>query len=250
MRDPKISIITVCYNAGRTIERSIRSVLAQSYQNLEFIVIDGNSTDNTLEIIHKYRDRITFFLTEPDKGIYDAMNKGINIATGDIVGVLNADDFFSDTNILNLVAKAFESQAIEILYGDLDFTNSSGKIVRKWRSGNYAKGSFNFGWMPPHPTFYSRRELFENYGGYRLDLGTCADYELMLRFIHKHQFNLFYLPKVIVTMQLGGASNRNPVSRVKAFLNDIGALKANGIAFPFLVAVMKRTRKIGQYLRK
>jgi len=132
------------------------------------------------------------------------MNKGISLATGDVVGMLNADDFFSDIDALSWVAKAFEDKNIQLLYADLDFVNASGKIFRKWRSGKYKQGAFNFGWMPPHPTFYCRRELFEHYGNYRLDLGTSADYDLMLRFIHVKNINPFYLERVMVTMEAGG----------------------------------------------
>ncbi len=158
MEDLKISLITVAYNAEATIERCITSVLGQQFSNIEYIIIDGGSTDNSLQIIGKYKDHIAHFVSEPDKGIYDAMNKGIALASGDIIGMLNADDFFADDDVLKEVAAAFCDQGHHILYGDLDYVEQNGKVIRKWRSGKYKTGIFNFGWMPPHPTFYCREE--------------------------------------------------------------------------------------------
>ncbi|MDN3584394.1 glycosyltransferase family 2 protein [Mucilaginibacter flavus] len=244
----KISLITVCYNAGTTIERCIASVLAQSFKEVEYIIIDGKSTDNTVQTIQIFKNFIHRFISEPDQGIYDGMNKGINLASGDIIGMLNADDFFAHNEVLSRVAEAFEDQNLQLLYGDLDFVNSSGTVFRKWRSGKYKPNVFNFGWMPPHPTFYCRRELFKAHGVYRLDLGTSADYELMLRFIHTNKINSFYLKSVMVNMEAGGASNRNLRSRILALQNDWKAMKSNGIAFPILAVLLKRVRKIGQYL--
>ena len=244
----KISLITVTFNAGDTVERCIRSVVGQNYKNLEHIIIDGASTDATVQIINRYSNYIHHFVSEPDRGIYDAMNKGINFATGDVVGMLNADDYFSNNSVLTDIAGIFEDENIRILYGDLDFVNRAGNIFRKWRSGSYTHGKFNWGWMPPHPTFYCRRELFAEYGFYSLNYGTSADYELMMRFMHKHVLKPFYLQKVIVNMKTGGASNKNLSSRVKAFVNDFRAMGHNGINSPFITVLLKRLRKIGQYI--
>lgn len=244
----KISLITVTFNAGSTIERCIQSVISQTYKNVEYIIIDGASTDATDQIVNQYSDYIHRFVSEPDQGIYDAMNKGIKFATGDIVGMLNSDDFFPDNSVLEDIAAVFEDKSIRILYGDLDYVNQLGKIFRNWRSGKYTTGKFNWGWMPPHPTFYCRRELFDEYGFYSLDYGTAADYELMLRFMHKHRLNSFYLEKVVVKMKTGGASNKNVSSRVKGWLNDFRAMQKNEISMPFIAAFLKPLRKIGQYL--
>ena len=157
MQNLKISLITVAYNAQNTIERCISSVLGQKFNNIQYIVIDGGSTDGTIQIINQYRDSISVFISEPDNGVYDAMNKGITLADGDIIGTLNADDFYSDDNVLSEVAAGFVDPHTNILYGDLDYIEPSGKITRKWRSGEYRSGSFDWGWMPPHPTFYCKK---------------------------------------------------------------------------------------------
>src|SRR5882724_5694563 len=175
MQNLKISLITVVFNAQNTIDRCLDSVVRQKFNNVQHIVIDGGSTDGTIKIINKYGDKISIFISEPDNGIYDAMNKGISLADGDIIGTLNADDYLADDDILNDVANSFAQQNVHILYGDLDFIDPNEKVVRKWRSGTYKRGMFNWGWMPPHPTFYCKKELFEKLGGYKLDYGSAAD---------------------------------------------------------------------------
>jgi len=182
--DLKISLITVCFNAETTIDSCIRSVLAQNYNDVQYIIIDGGSTDKTINIINNYKHFISHVISEPDKGIYDAMNKGIKLATGDVVGMLNADDFFADETVLEDVTCAFRKNNVDIVYADLDYINAAGKVIRKWRSGHFTANSFNFGWMPPHPTFYCKRNLFEKFGYYSLNYGTAADYELMLRLLY------------------------------------------------------------------
>jgi len=247
MQNLTISLITVVFNAQNTIEKCLDSVVRQKFNNVQYIVIDGGSTDNTISIINKYKDNVDIFITEPDNGIYDAMNKGLRLATGDIIGTLNADDYLADDDVLSDVAEVFAQQNINILYGNLDFIDPNGKIVRKWRSGKYKSGMFNWGWMPPHPTFYCKRELFEGLGGYRLDYGSAADYELMLRFIHANKAKVFYLNKVIIKMFIGGVSNKSLGNRVKALLFDYKAMRNNGILFPFITVVFKPLRKIMQF---
>jgi glycosyltransferase involved in cell wall biosynthesis len=247
MQEFKISLITVTYNVRATIDRCIESVVAQKYKNVEYIIIDGGSKDTTIEHINKYKDHITVFVSEPDKGVYDAMNKGIRHATGDVIGTLNADDFFASDDILESVAAMFTEQNADITYGDLDYVDEQGKIIRKWRSNNYKKGIFNLGWMPPHPTFYCKRELFERFGYYSLDYGTAADYELMLRFMHMNSIRICYINKVMVKMQCGGMSNNSPTNRVKAWKSDLRAMRSNGIQFPLLSLIIKPLRKIVQY---
>lgn len=249
MQDLKISLITVAFNAGNTIERCIQSVIRQTFKNVEYIIIDGVSTDSTIQVIDQYKEYINIFLSEPDHGIYDAMNKGIRLATGDVVGLLNADDFFKDNSILGTVAETFKQQNTPIIYGDLDFVNSQGKIVRKWRSGQYAQGMFNWGWMPPHPTFYCKRELFYTLGFYSLEYGTAADYELMLRFMHLNNINTFYIKKVLIGMEIGGISNKSFGNRVKGLFFDLKAMRSNGIIFPIITLIFKPLRKTYQYFR-
>jgi glycosyltransferase involved in cell wall biosynthesis len=243
----KISLITVVFNAQNTIEKCLNSVMRQKFNNIQYIVIDGGSTDNTVNIINKYRQNIDVFVSETDNGIYDAMNKGIALATGDIIGTLNADDYLADDEVLSDVAEAFASHKISILYGDLDFIDPNGKVVRKWRSGRYRSGMFNRGWMPPHPTFYCKRELFEKLGSYKLDYGSAADYELMLRYIHAYKINAHYLNKVIIKMFIGGVSNKSISNRVKALRFDLKAMQNNGIRFPLITVMLKPLRKIAQF---
>jgi glycosyltransferase involved in cell wall biosynthesis len=245
--DLKISLITVCYNAESTIKQCIQSVISQNYGNLEYIIIDGGSTDNTIQVINQYKDYISIFVSEPDAGIYDGINKGIKMAGGDIVGALNADDFFADNTVLNIIADAFKTQDTGIIYGDLEYVNSKGDIVRNWQSGQYSAGMFNRGWMPPHPTFYCKKELFYQFGFYSLEYGTAADYELMLRFMHLNLINAFYIKKVLINMKIGGISNKSFRNRVKGLLFDLKAMRNNGISLPFLTLIRKPLRKINQY---
>lgn len=250
MQHLKISLITVTRNAQKTIGRCIESVIAQNYNNIEYIIIDGASTDDTLEIISKYKKHVDFLISEPDGGIYHAMNKGLALATGDAIGVLNADDYFADDNVIGAVANVFADPATAALYGDLDYVRPSGTVVRKWRSKAYRPGLFNFGWMPPHPTFYCRKVVFDRLGGYDLSYGTAADYELMVRFIHLHQSRLSLLPKTMVKMGLGGVSNKNMTNRIQAWRADYKAMRANGVAVPALAILLKPLRKILQYVFK
>jgi glycosyltransferase involved in cell wall biosynthesis len=248
VQDFKISLITVTRNAQKTIGRCIESVITQNYSNIEYIIIDGASTDDTLQIINQYKQHINIFVSEPDAGIYDAMNKGIKLATGNIVGILNSDDFFAYKEILGDVATAFTTQNVDVLYGDLNYINPNGSIVRKWRSGAYKRGMFNRGWMPPHPTFYCKRELFEKWGAYDLKYGTAADYELMLRFIHLNKAAAYYLQTTMVNMVVGGQSNKSYLNRFKAWGNDYNAMRKNGVRFPLLCVVFKPLSKILQYI--
>ena len=247
MQDFKISLITVTYNAQKTLGRCIESIVSQNYNNIEYIVVDGASTDGTLDILTQYKQHIDFFVSEPDSGIYDAMNKGIAMATGDVVGVLNADDFFTSSDILSNVALAFTEQRTDVIYGDLNYIKPLGKVARKWKAGKYKPGMFNWGWMPPHPTFYCKRILFEQYGLYEPQFGTAADYELMLRFIHVHNASAYYINKVMVNMALGGVSNKNYGNRIAAWKNDFDAMRKNNVTIAQLCVVFKPLRKIFQY---
>ncbi|MES2377377.1 MAG: glycosyltransferase family 2 protein [Bacteroidota bacterium] len=248
MQHLKISLITVTRNAQKTLSRCIESVVAQNYSNIEYIIIDGASTDDTLQIVSQYKQHIDFVISEPDTGIYDAMNKGIQLATGNILGILNADDFFAYKEILSDVAAAFLNKDMDVLYGNLNYINPNESIVRKWRSGAYRHGMFNRGWMPPHPTFYCKRGLFEKWGVYNLQYGTAADYELMLRFMHLHKASTFYLNKTMINMVIGGESNKSYFNRIKAWGNDYRAMRQNGVRFPLLCIIFKPIGKIFQYI--
>jgi glycosyltransferase involved in cell wall biosynthesis len=244
----KISVVTIVYNAQDTIERCIESVISQNYSNVEYIIIDGGSTDNSLQIINQYRSHIKVLVSERDQGIYDAMNKGIRLATGEVVGMLNADDFFAGQEVISAVGQAFSNSDAGIVYGNLDYINSADKVIRKWKSHTCGKNSFQWGFMPPHPTFYCKRDLFEKYGFYRLEYGSAGDYELMVRFMHKWKVRSLHLNNVMVKMQVGGVSNSNLINRVKAWWFDLKAMRENNVFLPVLAIVLKPMRKIFQFL--
>lgn len=244
----KVSLITVTYNAVQTLERCIESVTNQTYSNVEYIIIDGNSTDGTLKIIQNNKKYIHAFNSEQDRGIYDAMNKGINLATGDIIGTLNADDYFADNDVLEKIAQSFNADHTDMLYANLNYVNKQGTVVRKWRSGKYKATKFNWGWMPPHPTFYVKKHFFDKYGLYDLSYGTAADYELMLRFMYLKTVNVFFLDEVIVNMTTGGVSNRNFRNRARAWAGDFKAMKSCQIPIPLLGLIFKPIRKILQFI--
>jgi glycosyltransferase involved in cell wall biosynthesis len=248
VQDLKISLITVTRNAEKTIRRCIESVIAQNYNNIEYIIIDGGSTDATMQIVSQYKQHIHLFISEPDEGIYDAMNKGIKKSSGNIIGILNSDDYFAYNDVISCVASAFTRQTADVVYGNLDYVSPKGAIIRKWHSGAYTTGMFNWGWMPPHPTFYCKRSLFEKMGLYDLQFGTAADYELMLRFIHLNKVNVYYLNKTMVKMNIGGISNKTYLNRLNAWIFDYKAMRKNGVKFPLLCIIFKPVRKIMQYL--
>lgn len=248
MQHLKISLITVCLNAQNTIGRCIDSVIVQNYSNIEYIVIDGASTDGTLQIIRQHGQFVSHLVSEPDAGIYDAMNKGIRLATGDVIGILNADDFFAADDVLSSIAAAFNNSYSDIVYGNLNYLKPDGRVLRIWTSGSYKRGMFNWGWMPPHPAFYCRRPIFERLGYYDTAFGTAADYELMLRFLHLNKLSVNYLNKTLVNMVTGGASNQKFGNRLRAWKNDFKAMGKNGVLFPPLCLLFKPLRKIFQYV--
>ncbi len=244
----KISIITVCYNAVSTIESSIVSLLNQDYEDVEYIVIDGSSTDGTKQVIDRYSDHISYFISEPDKSIYDAFNKGIKQATGDVIGFLHANDCFASTHILSKVAQTIHEKKVDAVYGDLIFYNSKGNIVRRWKSKTYSRLLLQLGWMPPHPALFIKKEIYDRYGNYRLDFGTAADYELILRFFYLYQIKTCYVNQVFIKMLTGGLSNKNILNHVIGNINDFKAMKKNGLYAPFIAVFLKPLQKLLQYL--
>lgn len=187
----KISVITVCYNSIATLHDTLESILRQTYPDVESIVVDGASKDGTVELIEKYSHQFSGrmkWISEPDKGIYDAMNKGIGMATGDVIGFLNADDYYQDENVLETIAEAFARHGTDAVHGNLHYINGAREIVRTWRGTEYTPGSFQRGWNPAHPTFYCKKDCFTRYGGFNPAIGSAADFELMLRFIEKTAF--------------------------------------------------------------
>lgn len=245
----KVTIITVVYNAEQFLRDCIESVLAQDYADLEYILIDGMSTDASFEIAKSYGNKISVLISEPDKGLYDALNKGITLATGDVIGILNADDILASSGVITEVAKVFQESGVEAVYGDLNYVaqNDVAKVQRKWRSASATPKDLAMGWMPAHPTLYIKANLFNKYGAYRLAYGSAADYELMLRYGYTHKMNTRYLPLLMVNMRNGGMSNQSAKHRYQALLNDYSALKHNKIPFPPLALVLKKLRKIKQF---
>jgi glycosyltransferase involved in cell wall biosynthesis len=249
----KISIITITYNSENTVEDTIRSVVEQDFPDIEYIIVDGKSTDRTVDIINRYAARVDKFISEKDKGLYDALNKGIALATGDVVGMLHSDDVYADNNVISRVAQAFAiSPEADAAYADLVFVdrNDTSKVLRTWKAGEYEKDAFVKGWMPPHPTFFLKRSAYEKYGGFNLDLKLSADYELMLRMIHKHKLRIKYLPETIVMMRMGGISNTSFFVKLKANMEDKMAWKVNDLKPGFLTTYRKPLKKLLQYFRK
>lgn len=245
----KISLITVVYNGETFLQDCFNSVYDQTYPDVEYLVIDGGSKDKTLTIIAENQLHIDYSISEPDQGLYDAINKGIAKATGDIIGILNADDMFSGPEVLAAVAETFKNQPeIDGLYGDLNYIHpATGKIIRKWKSRNTTFKDLKQGWMPAHPTLYLKKTLFEKHGSYALDLGTTADYDLMLRFLYTHQIKTVYLPILMVNMRTGGVSNKSLSNRWMAMVNDYKALKRNNLRYPFWVLIKKKLSKLKQF---
>jgi glycosyltransferase len=314
----KISVITTCFNAVNTIQDCLESVKGQSYGDVEHIVIDGASTDGTLAILDEYKGVLARIVSEPDKGIYDGMNKGLRLATGDVIGILNADDMYASVDILEKVSRVFEDRRIDSCYGDLVYvadeelrctvngvqcavkgegqesqvsgfgfqvSGTRGKeevrgsgcevhgvrerfevrgarfeergkaeegfrVVRYWRAGEFDYRKFWWGWMVPHPTFFVRREVYERYGGFNLDLGTAADYELMLRFLVKNRITCAYLPEILIMMRRGGASNATLARRIQANRMDRNAWEVNGLKPLPWTMWLKPLRKVGQWFSK
>ncbi len=246
----KITIITVVYNAEVYLRDCIESVLAQDYKDIEYILIDGASTDESYQIAKEYQNRLAVLISEPDRGMYDALNKGIALATGAVIGILNADDILADQHVISQLVQTFEREKVSGVYGDLNYVapDNINQIQRKWRSSAAGPKDLALGWMPAHPTLYLKRELFEQFGDYSLNYGSAADYELMLRFLYQHKITTSYLPILMVNMRNGGMSNQSMKHRYSAFLNDYAALKSNRIPFPLLALALKKVRKIKQFL--
>ncbi len=246
----KVSIITVCYNSAQTIENTIQSVISQDYSNVEYIIVDGNSTDDTLNIINKYKTRIAKLLSEKDEGIYYAINKGIALSTGDIIAILHADDFYTNEQIISSVVKQFEKECIDTVYGDLQYVDrfDTSKVIRNWKAGEYKRGSFLKGWMPPHPSFFVRNYCYSKFGIFNTLLKSAADYELMLRFLEKNNCTTSYLPQVLVKMRVGGKSNVSLFNRFIANREDKKAWLINDLKPGLFTFILKPLSKLGQFL--
>lgn len=245
----KITIITVTYNSEKYLTDCINSVKMQDHNDIEHIVIDGLSTDKTVDIIRANEDSISKWISEKDEGMYDAINKGMKMATGEVIGILNSDDMLASTDVISSIAKCFEDKKVNSIYGDLYYveTDDTSKIIRTWKGQPYKRLKFTFGWMPAHPTFYIRRSMVEKYGGYESSYYTAADFEFMTRYLYKHRVSSLYLPKLLVKMRIGGQSNVTLGRRLTANRRDYLAMKNNKIPFPLVVSVLKPLRKVPQF---
>ena len=243
----KVSIITVCLNNASTIEQTIESVIRQEYSPIEYVLVDGGSKDGTIDIICKYKDKISRLISEPDNGVYDAMNKGLKVATGEIVAFLNADDFYADESVVSEIVSHLSKNSLDAAYGDLLYvrrTNAE-RIVRFWKPGAYKRGAALRGWAIPHPTFFCRRGIFEKYGHFNEELKIAADFELILRLIEKHRIRVGYLPKVLVKMRTGGKAN-SLKGIMRGNLEIIRSFKLNGLKLSPLFFLTKPVNKAFQ----
>lgn len=247
----KISIITVTYNSAATVEDTLASIRQQDHPDIEHIVIDGGSTDDTPSIVAGY-PHVAKWISEKDNGIYDAMNKGIGQATGEVIGILNSDDMYSGPSVLSSVARAFADPAVKTAYADLQYIQAENpnRIIRTWKSGAFRRRNFYFGWMPPHPTFFVRKEVYHQAGLFNTSLRSAADYELMLRILLRHGLPAHYIPGVLVKMRTGGISNASFWNRLRANKEDRLAWKLNGLQPYFFTLYLKPLRKIHQFIFK
>jgi len=251
----KFSIITVAFNSSNTIRDTIESVINQSYKDIEYIIIDGASTDNTVEIIKEYEPLFNgrlIWKSESDDGLYDAMNKGIKIATGDIIGIINSDDFYHNTVIIEKISNLFSNKKVESVFADIRFVNPSNleKTVRYYSSKIFSPRLFRFGFMPAHPTFFTYKKYFEKFGYYKTDYEIAADFELLMRFLYTNKLNFNYLPLDIIKMRTGGISTSSIKSRLILNKEIVRACKSNGVYTNMLFLFFKYFVKIFEYIDK
>lgn len=248
----KVSIITVCYNSEKTIKSTIKSVVSQDYPNKEYIIVDGGSKDGTMAIVDSFKDSVAKKISEPDKGIYDAMNKGIKMASGDIIGILNSDDVFVSDTIISDIVNAFEVNKADAVYGNIDYfkDEATKKVLRTWVTKPYYPTFFDDGEVPPHPSLFVKRSVYEEIGVYYPDFKISSDYEFMLRAFKKNNYKPFYLGKFIVNMRMGGESTRS-ISNVVIGNKEVRmAWKMNGLTPPLRFWFLRVVKKILQYIKR
>ena len=248
----KVSLITVSYNSATTIKDTIDSVLAQDYHDLEYVIVDGKSKDTTVDIVKSYSDKISRWISEPDKGIYDGMNKGLKMVTGDVVGMLNSDDFYADHTIISQVAKVFEDENIDAVFGDLIFVDPKNlkKQVRSYSSKGWHPGKFARGFMPAHPTFFVRRKFYEKYGLFKTDYKIASDYEMLIRLLYVHKLRYKYLPLTMVIMRMGGVSSSGIRSNILLNKEIKRACHENGIRTNLPLIYMKYFTKVFELINR
>lgn len=232
MKQLTISVVTATWNCAKTLPDCLASIASQDYAFREHIIIDGASTDGTIDVVNKHIDQVAVFKSERDKGIYDALNKGVHLATGDVIGFLHADDLFASDDVLSRVAKAFEDTSVCAVYGDLEYVSQEDteKVIRRWRSNVFKRQKLNWGWMPAHPTLYARREWYSRIGGFDISYRIAADYLSILKMFARPEFKTVYIPRVFVTMRLGGASNKSLKAIINKTSEDWRALRSCGFS--------------------
>jgi len=248
----KISIITVSYNSAKTIESTIQSVLNQDYHDIEYIIIDGSSTDGTKNILDRYKRQISHITSEPDRGIYDAMNKGILLATGDVIGMLNADDFYINDHVLSTIASTFTASDPGAVFADLVYVqpDNLNKTVRKYSSQNFTPSKFAYGWMPAHPTFFLKNKYYKQYGLYKTDYKIAADYELLIRMLYLNKIPYNYIPKILIKMRLGGVSTASIKSNIILNQEILRACRENNIKTNIFKIYSKYPKKLLELLKR
>ena len=242
-----VSVITISFNASSTIEKTLQSVANQSYKNIEHIIVDGGSKDNTLEICNSF-SHVSKIISEADRGVYDAFNKGLKLATGNVIGFLNADDIFYDNNSVLEIVQSFSENDTDIVYGNLDYIDENGKVIRNWISRSYEVGLVKKAWMPAHPTFYCKKNVYDSLGGYNASFKIGGDFELCLRFLEVHQVPSFYLNKKLVKMLVGGISNSGLKSKWTIYKEELRALRQNKISVNPVSFLIYKLIKIKQFI--
>ncbi len=247
----KVSIITATLNVDGTLAEAAESLFAQTHTDIEYIVVDGGSTDGTQELVRSFGDKVATFISEPDHGIYDAINKGFAKSSGEVVGLLHADDMFAGPETIEKIVQQFRTSQCDAMYGDLQYVHRSNpsRVIRQWNSGPFLPGMISRGWMPPHPTLFIRREVFLKHGPYNLRYKTAADYDFMLRILKDNQLRIGYLPEVLVRMRMGGASNRGLGELIRKSREDMLIMKSHQLPFPLFALLSKNFSKISQFFR-
>ena len=246
----KISLITVCKNSKDSIDRTIQSVLSQTYKNIEYIIIDGASNDGTLSIINNYKNKVSLIISENDNGVYDAMNKGLKHANGDIIGFINADDSLYNKYCINNIVDHFKKNNADIVYGDINLVSKNQKLIHSWRANKFKKNSFINGWHPPHPSFYAKKRVYAIVGDYDCNLEFSADFDFMYRAFEMHSFKVEYLPEVFVNYTLGGGSSKNIKNILIGNYNIFKSLKKNKVNINFFYYFFKRLiPKLGRFIK-
>tara|TARA_R110002049_G_scaffold261136_2_gene437246 strand:+ start:9330 stop:10082 length:753 start_codon:yes stop_codon:yes gene_type:complete len=249
----KLSLITATYNSANTLKPCLESVINQDYSNIEYLMVDGGSKDETVSILNESQNQFSnlHWVSEPDKGIYDALNKGVSMATGDVIGFVHSDDFLSEPTIISQIMAEFNSKRVQGVYGDLHYIDkqNENKVIRTWKSCDFSPKLLQNGWMPPHPTLFLKKEVYQKHKGFNLDYKIAADYDFMLRVLQDPQLKFSYLPKVITKMRVGGASNRSLKNIIAKSREDYSAIKKNKLAYPIWVLCAKNISKIPQFFK-